>query len=157
MASGRTHIAGTVALAPMTAMAAWQLTGGDTIAMAIAGAGCLSGVLISPDLDMSRRTISETLLLRWNLAIGWLWIALWFPYAFISKHRGLSHVPIFGTLSRMLYLAVCYVGLHYFLQEFYAIDLLSWPQLYQQQLLIFVTGLAVSDIGHWILDGCTLS
>lgn len=154
MASGRTHVASTIALTPMAAMIAWQLAGGETTAAMLAGAGCLSGVLISPDLDMTGRTISETILLRWNMIVGKLWIAIWFPYAFMSKHRGLSHVPIFGTISRVLYMAALYVGIHYILQYYYPLDLLQWPIIYQEELLIFVAGLAISDVGHWVLDGC---
>ncbi len=154
MASGRTHVAATIALTPMAAMIAWQLAGGEPTAAALAGAGCLSGVLISPDLDMTGRTISETILLRWNMIIGRLWIAIWYPYALISKHRGLSHVPVFGTLSRVIYLSAIYVGVHFLLQYYYSLDLLQWPILHQQELMIFVAGLAISDFGHWVLDGC---
>lgn len=156
MASGRTHMAATLVLAPITAMATWNLTGGDAVTTAIAGTGCLSGILISPDLDMAGRTISETLLLRWNVLLGRLWVALWFPYALLSKHRGLSHVPVFGTLSRVMYLSVFYLGIHFLLQHYYALNLLLWPQLHWQELLIFITGLTISDVGHWILDGCKL-
>lgn len=137
-------------------MTAWHLTGGDAAVTAIAGVGCLSGILISPDLDMTGRTISETLLIRWNILLGRLWVAFWFPYALLSKHRGLSHVPIFGTASRVMYVATFYFVAHFLLQYYYAVDLLLWPQLHWQELLIFITGLAVSDIGHWILDGCKL-
>ncbi len=156
MASGRTHITGTLVLTPITAMATWQLADGNPVLTALSALGCLSGVLISPDLDMAGRTISESIVLRWNILLGRLWVLLWLPYALIHKHRGLSHVPIFGTMSRILYIALCYVGLHYFLQPYYPFDLLVWPQLYWLEILVFATGLAISDLGHWALDGCKL-
>ena len=152
MASGRTHTSATVLLTPLTAYAAWKLTGGDTALMAIAGAGCLSGIFISPDLDLSGKTISETLLNKWIIGAGWLWMLLWYPYARLSKHRGCSHVPIIGTLGRIVYLGIFYIGIHFIFQHYYATDLLVWPQLYWQQLLIFAGGLTVSDFGHWVLD-----
>jgi uncharacterized metal-binding protein len=137
-------------------MAAWHLSQGNAVYAAIAAIGCLSGILISPDLDMAGRTISESLLIRWNILLGRLWVVLWFPYAMLSKHRGLSHVPVFGTIGRVLYLSAYYYAAHLLLHYYYAMDLLSWPQLYWYELLIFAVGLTISDIGHWILDGCRL-
>ena len=156
MASGRTHISGTLVLTPITVMTAWQLSHGDLNMSLIAGLGCLSGVIISPDLDMAGRTISESIVLRWNILLGRLWIMLWFPYAMIHKHRGLSHVPIFGTMSRVLYITICYTLIHYVLLHYYAINLLVWPQLHWLEVVIFIAGLTVSDLGHWVLDGCKL-
>ncbi|MBN1875904.1 MAG: hypothetical protein JXA33_16900 [Anaerolineae bacterium] len=36
---------------------------------------------------------------------------------------------------------------------FFDLDILSWPAARWQQGLFFATGLAVSDVGHWALDG----
>ena len=85
----------------------------------LASAGCLSGVLISPDLDMANRTVSETVVIRWLGVLGYLWMVLWKPYACLHKHRGISHVPLIGTLTRVGYLAVCYVIIHCVAREFY--------------------------------------
>lgn len=153
MASGEEHVLATLALTPITVMTVWDFTGGNTTAAMIAGAGCFSGIVISPDLDLAGRTISERLMIRWMGLLGQVWIMLWLPYACFSKHRGVSHVPFVGTLSRVLYLAVFYMGLHIFLQHYFMMDLLAWPQVHWQQILIFAIGLAISDIGHWVLDG----
>ena len=152
MASGKAHVTATVLLTPLTAAVAWQLTDGDLATTLLASAGCFSGIVISPDLDLGGRTISEVIVIKWMGALGWLWVLLWAPYARVYKHRGISHVPLLGTATRVLYLALCYVIIHCVLQQFHAIDLLSWPQAYWQHLAIGVAGLSVSDIGHWVLD-----
>lgn len=152
MASGKIHITGTLLLTPLTAGLAWHLTGGDVPTTALASAGCLSGVIISPDLDMANRTISETVVIRWLGVLGYLWMVLWKPYACLHKHRGISHVPLIGTLTRVGYLAGCYMLMHCVAREFYQVDLLTWPQQYWQHLLIIFAGLTISDVGHWVLD-----
>ncbi len=152
MASGNLHTLGTVVLTPITASAAWELTGGDTHMTLMAGLGCLSGILISPDLDMRTRTVSERYVVRMSLGLGWLWIAMWYPYALLFKHRGVSHAPICGTVSRILYMSLFYIGVAYFFYTFYQVDILVWPQEYWLQLLVFAVGLTISDLGHWVLD-----
>ncbi|MBN1875920.1 MAG: DUF2227 family putative metal-binding protein [Anaerolineae bacterium] len=102
----------TIVLAPLAAGATWVFTAGDTTTTTLVGAGCLSSILISPDLDMEERTISESLIFRVSSILGMLWMALWYPYALMAKHRGVSHIPIFGTLTRLLYIAVVYLSVH---------------------------------------------
>ena len=57
--------------------------------------------LLSPDMDLARsHPMSNWGLLRF----------VWRPYALLFKHRGISHVPIVGTLTRVLYLlAMVYI------------------------------------------------
>lgn len=154
MATGKRHAAGTLMLSSITAGGAWWLTSGDVTTAINAGAGCLSGLFISPDLDMETVTISEYWLVRWTLGLGWLWVMLWYPYAVIAKHRSwFSHAPVIGTLGRVMYVGLLYLGLAALLRTYFDIFLpsplaiLSWPQW-----LIFMGGLAISDIGHWWLD-----
>ncbi|HEX9922643.1 MAG TPA: DUF2227 family putative metal-binding protein [Anaerolineae bacterium] len=153
MADGIRHAAGTLVLTPVAAAATWWLTDGDLTTVTIAGTGCLSGLLISPDLDMETVTVSEYWLVRWTLGLGWLWVMLWYPYALIARHRGLSHTPVIGTVGRALYLIILYVGLYLLLGFFFNVVLPLWPLLFWQPGLIFIGGLTISDIGHWYLDG----
>ncbi len=53
--------------------------------------------LFSPDMDLAR---SEAMY-NWGLLR-----LLWYPYAKFLRHRGLSHIPILGTLSRVVYLLI---------------------------------------------------
>ncbi len=53
--------------------------------------------LLSPDMDLARSDPMR----NWGLLRF-----VWQPYARMFKHRGISHVPIVGTLTRVLYLLV---------------------------------------------------
>ncbi|WKN33231.1 DUF2227 family putative metal-binding protein [Porifericola rhodea] len=154
MASGKEHTLGTILLTPLTGLFAWHLSQGDQAITILASTGCLSGIFISPDLDMQTRTVSETTLVRWSWTIGYIWIFLWYPYALFFKHRGISHCPLVGTCTRLLYM----VGYAFLLQEIlrHTMDieghLMYWLKNHAITLSIFSAGLAISDIGHWFMD-----
>ncbi|MGD1894816.1 MAG: DUF2227 family putative metal-binding protein [Cyclobacteriaceae bacterium] len=154
MASGRTHNVGTLVLTPVVAWAAWELGQHDVLTTWLAGIGCFCGIFISPDLDMRQRTVSETTLLRWSLGIGYIWIFLWYPYAMLFRHRGISHTPIIGTVTRVLYLLAIAVLVQYLAHTFAAAQwsIWDWVKEYQRFIAIFIGGLAISDLGHWVLD-----
>lgn len=64
--------------------------------MFAAPAGILLGSwLLSPDLDMANTQPTK----RWGV-----FQYFWRPYAWMFKHRGLSHGWITGPLSRLLYI-----------------------------------------------------
>ncbi len=75
-------------------------------------AGCLAGLIITPDLDIRHFTHAEQIVRRsggraGNFLAG-LWLALWWPYShLVPYHRhALSHMPVLGTALRVLYLSV---------------------------------------------------
>ncbi|MBI2952580.1 DUF2227 family putative metal-binding protein [bacterium] len=53
--------------------------------------------LLSPDLDLKDNVSAK----NWGLLR-----LFWRPYAALFRHRGISHVPVLGTLTRILYMAV---------------------------------------------------
>jgi len=59
-----------------------------------------SMLFLSPDLDLARSRAFR----RWGLA-RWLWI----PYALLFRHRRLSHHPILGFVTRLVYLGAMIV------------------------------------------------
>ncbi|WKN40584.1 DUF2227 family putative metal-binding protein [Tunicatimonas pelagia] len=154
MAAGRTHNVGTLVLVPVVTWIAWELSHHDMFTTSLAGVGCFCGIFISPDLDMKQRTVSETTLLRWSLGIGYIWIFLWYPYAMLFRHRGISHTPVFGTITRVLYLLGIALMLQYLAHNFADAQWNIWPWVDQHQysIAIFIAGLGISDIGHWVLD-----
>lgn len=121
-------------------------------AIAMAG-GCLAGLLLTPDLDVDTGSDSDDwarALMGRGLAAAW-WI-FWRPYSYLIPHRSpLSHFPILGTVLRLGYLS-----------------LIAWIVLWLLHLVLPVhipairsipwwfplgfTGLALADLGHWILD-----
>lgn len=103
MASGKTHarIAGVVAVG--TAVASPWLAaeyGADAAVGAVAGA--LMGYLVTPDLDHHFRTHEEQRIKRIPI-VGQYWLDLAAGYASRYRHRGVSHVLILGTVTRIWY------------------------------------------------------
>jgi uncharacterized metal-binding protein len=62
-----------------------------------AAIGSAIGWILSPDLDQEGRTFTERLL-RKIPGVGFVFQALWYPYAMLTKHRGLSHAIAMGTI-----------------------------------------------------------
>ena len=106
----------------------------------------------SPDLDMKQRTVCAQRWERFNLR--WLWR----PYAKIFKHRGISHFPVLGTLSRLAYFGVS-VGAPAMItayltgQEAELLDALQqhfWA--YRQLYAVFMVGIEISALAHLYKD-----
>lgn len=74
---------------------------GDPVALGVVvGAGL--GWLMTPDLDLPLKTHEENRLERRFGILGRVWIGYWYPYSWMA-HRGVSHWPILGTLTRAGY------------------------------------------------------
>lgn len=67
-------------------------------AVAYLGAGLLSTLFLSPDLDLPDSRSSK----RWG-PLNW---TLWALYRAFHAHRGASHSYLYGPLSRLLFLAL---------------------------------------------------
>ena len=118
-------------------------------------AGCLTGLVINPDLDVRRFTHAESVMRRTGGRLGRLlsnlWYALWWPYSrLIPRHRHpLSHMPILGTVVRLIYLAVILFAIHWLIGL-----VISLPDLPMPGPLSWwgAAGLAVVDTLHYIMD-----
>ncbi len=105
-------------------------------------AGYLVGTFwLTPDLDLSTSRPSR----RWGMLR-----LFWLPYTWLFPHRGLSHLPLLGAFTRVLYLAaLAGVGL-------WALDSLGYRfQLnfpLGQGWLSFFTGILIADLIHLLLD-----
>jgi uncharacterized metal-binding protein len=76
----------------------WDLEAGASFLM-----GYGVGYYVDPDLDHISITAGEGRILRDFKIFGAIFLAFWFPYSYIFKHRGISHTHILGTLSRWSY------------------------------------------------------
>jgi uncharacterized metal-binding protein len=129
-----------------------------TALSALAGmVGCLLGLFIDPDLDQEWQTTSEWRVINllkgtrfhWvSRAIGAVWSAYWMPYALFTKHRGISHTPVIGTLTRVGYLAVPVVVAALLLS--FDIRSVSYDAIIF--MVAILVGLMISDLGHWARD-----
>jgi uncharacterized metal-binding protein len=81
--------------------------------------------------------------------LGGLWISLWWPYAWLIKHRSpISHAPILGTVVRLLYTWGIVLAANLFLG--FSVD---WVAFWTHPVAIgTVWGLLVSDVAHWWMD-----
>lgn len=100
MPSGKTHLKIEAVILILWAGVAVVLAMNEWITISqtllFFGAYVFSMFLMSPDLDLSKSDASS----RWGL---FRWI--WFPYAWVFRHRQVSHHPLLGPLSRILYIA----------------------------------------------------
>jgi uncharacterized metal-binding protein len=165
MATGKEHSAATIgcAFGAGTAMIVTGVPAEITVPLI---AGVLSGIFISPDMDVDDGNISY-MYMR-NVGMEWYWSFLWRPYALVMHHRGWSHFPIFSTIYRLIYL--CFpvtILLSAFggkrvaffptlLAQLTAIPFLSlfiFLGFYYPDLLIWATcGLIAADLLHLLFD-----
>ena len=106
MSDGKTHATATTALVFPVAMTSMLLMPHDPLSGAIIGGiGCLTGLIIDPDLDIENITRSEWQVIKRFWIFGMLWVVFWYPYARAIPHRSpLSHWPLIGTAGRVFYL-----------------------------------------------------
>jgi len=99
MPSGRTHLKLEAGLLfAWTASAGYLLARGAIRVEAVIAfvlAYAFSMLLLSPDLDLPRSLAFR----RWG-SFRWIWV----PYAVLFRHRRLSHHPLLGPATRMIYL-----------------------------------------------------
>ena len=66
-------------------------------ALLFLGSYLFSMILMSPDLDLSK----SDAFYRWGV-LRWIWL----PYVWIFRHRQMSHHPLLGPLSRIVYIGI---------------------------------------------------
>lgn len=120
MPSGKIHQRineAAVLLGTPTAFAlTWYATSDVRMALEITGyalAGMLFGTYFAdPDLDQDHITQTEARIRRWpvvGLPLYLAFVAFWYPYAKQTRHRGLSHRPVIGTLLRLGYILLVFL------------------------------------------------
>jgi len=120
--------------------------------------GSVIGTVVTPDLDIDHKTITEQIMNQIPL-VGWLFGQAWYGYALLANHRGLSHNLFLGTAGRVLWtlliVAVCSVFFSGLMQLFggithpvdtmrHAVVLLLNPALLASWFL--------ADCMHYLLD-----
>ncbi|MDQ7038934.1 MAG: DUF2227 family putative metal-binding protein [Aquificota bacterium] len=113
--------------------------------------------LLSPDLDLPGSRPSR----RWSV-LRWVWI----PYWAFSRHRGISHMPVIGTLIRIAYVVFAVIFLYFSLIGVVSlIDrglghlLAGWNPFdtlervfRSREAVYFVGGVLCADVVHIVLD-----
>lgn len=99
----------------------------------LAVSGILTGVVITPDMDLAENFKGEP---------------FWYLYGRLFKHRGISHAPVVGTLTRVLYMVIFAAPV--FL-------LMGWGWWLSDRLMdlwsyVWLGGLVLADVFHYVLD-----
>lgn len=133
------------------AAALGMIVTGDVGGVVAGALGCLLGLFIDPDLDQEMVTSSEWRVIKLPVVgklLGSAWVGLWMPYALMMPHRGLSHMPILGTLTRVGYLSLIFEVV------FFVATGHLWFVGQDQLPFVFAAllGLMTSDILHWARD-----
>ncbi len=97
MPCGRIHLAVELSTLPVWVAVGATLGAGRSSLVLFAGAYVGASLFLSPDLDLVRSDVAH----RWRAARY-----LWRPYAALFRHRGISHAPLLGPLTRLLYLGL---------------------------------------------------
>lgn len=155
MSDGARHGLISLILAPfafLAALAFCDLPHALTVALSCS----VLGVVVSPDLDLPGLTLAETVWKRLPFPFGQLlsgfWYTLWLPYATLLRHRGVSHWPLLGTLTRIVYLALWWCGVSLAVWLAGGGNMLRVPLYYADWIVCAAAGLAVSDAAHWATD-----
>ncbi len=111
--------------------------------------GCLMGLILDPDLDQdtmmtSSEVRAKRILMRIPI-LGPIVFALWFGwftvYGILTPHRGISHVPVIGTITRVIWLFPIWILLY-----------LGKVQIPILPAICVFAGLCISDWGHYMRD-----
>ncbi len=138
----RTHTGFNLLFLPPFTYAVWRY-GGLEESVLFSGGYIFATYFMSPDVDV----FGSGPIRRW----GWLSI-LWLPYSLIFSHRGISHVPIIGTLTRIAYLGVLALIISLIVvRDAGALE--RWLRAHQYELCWVAAGMFVADTLHTFLDG----
>jgi len=103
--------------------------------------------LLSPDMDLNTSDPMK----NWGVLR-----LLWRPYANLFKHRGVSHIPILGTLTRVMYIlllvyAICAMANALF-EMGWELSIKNLKEVDQRVIIWGLCGLCLPDLFHILAD-----
>ncbi len=153
MPSGKVHALATVAAGGISGPALVFLAGLPIIQAVTFAAGCLAGLVLTPDLDVQHNVHADRVMRQsGGTLLGIVWGTLWWPYARLIPHRSpLSHWPILGTALRLAYLLAVPALLWWGVNQIYPLPRLSRPHLTPLWWWA-LGGLVLVDALHAVMD-----
>lgn len=151
MPSGKVHTALTLAtvsgvIAPYLVV---NLNGNEYLYIA----GCVTGILISPDMDVDKGNISDHYIRKVSRPAQFLWRLFWTPYALLVPHRHtVSHFPFIGTAARIGYIFLVINVVVWFSSLLLGLFTSNTVSLIWIWDWSFFFGLAHVDAVHWMTD-----
>lgn len=95
---------------------------------------------LHPDLDLAR----NVRLFSWK----GLFTLPFRPYSYLFRHRGISHIPVIGTITRIVWLIIFFGALFYCLDWAFP-NLANWNT---SATWFAIGGIATADFFHVLLD-----
>jgi len=155
VADGQTHLIGNLVLGSALTATTFIFARDYTLYVFV---GAVLGLIVTPDLDIDHATETEHIM-RMVPVIGVWFMAMYYPYALMFKHRGLSHNLFLGTIGRVAWtlviVAVCALFFSGLMQLFgvitHPLDTLRYGVLLLLQPALLLAWWA-QDIMHYTLD-----
>ncbi len=140
MPSYATHVTVNLLVGLPLALAAMKYVASSNLTdlTAFSAAFIYGTLFFHPDLDLARNV--SLFSLKGLLTLPFR------PYSYLFKHRGISHTPILGTLTRILWLGVLFTLFYLFLDR----PIPSFNEI--PYLFLGSIGLMVADLFHITLD-----
>lgn len=113
----------------------WELT-------SFAGAFSYGTLYLHPDLDLARQV--RLFSLKGLLTLPFR------PYSYLFRHRGISHIPIVGTLTRIAWI----FGLGLLVFSLFGWAFPNLAHVKSSYVCFALIGLAAADLFHVLLDYC---
>jgi uncharacterized metal-binding protein len=103
--------------------------------------------LLSPDLDIHSQVYNNFGPIK----------KLFLPYQKMFKHRGISHMVVIGTMSRVAYVVLILVAGAYLVEQYTEVivpwgDILPGVIEYHREGLWALSGVVLADLGHIMAD-----
>ena len=142
MPNYRTHsFANLFLILPPISLALYHfLTPSEENILTFIGCFTYATLFMSPDVDLAHK--NKLFSLKGLLTLPFR------PYALFFSHRGISHLPVIGTLTRLLYLFFLFFLIYILLYK-------EIPALYITSNALFIWGFGgacLADIAHECLD-----
>lgn len=145
MSNGHVHERDSITIAVAGVIVGTAITGNFAVA-GFFSLGAISGIFLTPDLDIDTWILSKRKLVNRFKVLGYLWLAYWYPYSIAIPHRHwASHLPVISTALRVLYLGLIPLVFAIMVRPTIDIGDVVW-------FALWFGGLAVSDLAHWLRD-----
>lgn len=159
MSSGRTHSRAALAMmVPLTGFAFLLYAGGQVEAANGIMIGQVCGWIVTPDADVDGLTHEEMRWFQINPILGHAFHLFWYPYSKMFRHRGISHVFVLGTLTRIVYISILLSLIQFaFNQKILVKDLFISHLIndYPNFCKGLVFAWSIQDLIHSIFDICS--
>jgi len=158
MSDGITHRKASIILATSFLLgSAMTSTGFDSSVQYMIGS--LLGIVMTPDWDVDAGfEFDKTIRKNVGKWAEYIWDGFLWPYRKLFKHGQTSHIPVIGTLTRIIYVYIAGIFIPHVV--FYIIVKPEWSltralSIYLSNIFFYwkvILGLMGSDFVHWGLD-----